>query len=195
MNTVRKNAFTIIELLTVVAVIAILSSILIPAAGGVIKQSRIAASKAQLLQYVNAIENFKAEYNYYPTFFKSENKITIQQQFRSRRFIEGLSGRSPFNGAPVKLWGNFRSIQFHSFPASECYVEDDGSINRVRLADRFNNVLIKFKVDFNGDGLLRPDPVSGRDPERPPGNVLRTNVTAWVLESADGSLPGYSLWD
>ena len=62
----RKNAFTLIELLAVVTVIVILSGILIPVAGSVIRQSRIASSKARLWQYITAIENFKAEYSYYP---------------------------------------------------------------------------------------------------------------------------------
>lgn len=188
----KTVAFTIIELLTVVAIIAILSSILIPVAGGIIRQSRIAASKAQLWQYVTAIENFKAEYNYYPTIFNGENSYSLESASNSRNFIESLSGRNTGDGSLANVGGNYKSIQFHDFPSSECF-DDNGTIRTHRLADRFNNTSISIMVDGNGDGFITPDPPNNRDPEAP-DEALRTDVTAWVEEPLDGSAPGYGLW-
>lgn len=66
-NNIKKiSGFTLIELLMVIAIIGILAGILIPTVGAVRKQANIAASKAQLSSYVNAIQLFKGEYNYYP---------------------------------------------------------------------------------------------------------------------------------
>ena len=62
----KKSAFTLIELLMVIAIIGILAGILIPTVGAVRKQANIAASKSQLSNYVNAIGMFKSEYKFYP---------------------------------------------------------------------------------------------------------------------------------
>ena len=50
----------------VIAIIGILAGILIPTIGAVRQQANIAASKAQLSAYVNAIQMFKGEYGYLP---------------------------------------------------------------------------------------------------------------------------------
>lgn len=195
MKIFSKRAFTIIELLTVIAVIAILSSILIPVTGGIMRQSRIAASKAQLWQYVNAIENFKAEYNYYPTIFgTSEVNYPMEGALNSINFIEALSGRDVASGNTKSVGGNYRSIQFHSFSDSECFVNAAGVVQQHRLADRFNNNLIRFRLDMNGDGFVNPSTFGNRDPQEP-DNPLRTSITAWVLEDPDNGFPGYALWE
>ena len=192
-NQHKSTAFTLIELLTIIAVIGILAGILIPLASGVIKQARIAASKAQLWQYVTAIENFKAEYNYYPTIFSGESTYSLERAEDSKDFIEALSGRGLDNGSAVQVGGNSNSIQFHSFSSSECF-DLDGTIQNHRLADRFNNTSISIKVDGDGDGYVLPNPPGGRDPDAP-NRKLRTSVTAWVVEKSDGSEPGYGLWE
>ena len=192
-NKHKTQAFTLIELLMIIAIIAILSGILIPVTGGVIKQSRIAASKAQLWQYVTAIENFKAEYGYYPTIFAGEASYSLEGAGDSRNFIEALSGRDVTTGNPVQIGGNRNSIQFHSFSTSECF-DLNGVIQNHRLADRFNNTSISIKVDGDGDGYILPNPPGGRDPDAP-DSPLRTSVTAWVVEKPDGSEPGYGLWE
>ena len=168
---------------------------MIPVTGGIIRQSRIAASKAQLWQYVNAIENFKAEYNYYPTIFgTTENNYALEEAEDSINFIEALSGRNVASGNTKSVGGNYRSIQFHSFSDSECFVNDSGVVQQHLLADRFNNNLIRFRVDVNGDGFVNPSTFGNRDPQEPE-NPLRTSVTAWVLEDPDDGLPGYGLWE
>ena len=190
-NQKKTDAFTLIELLTIIAVIGILAGMLIPLAGGVIKRARIGASKSQLWQYITAIENFKAEYNYYPTIFNGENTYSLEGATNSIEFIESLSGRDVGTGSSVQVGGNLKSIQFHSFSSSECF-DLNGTIQNHRLADRFNNTSISIKVDGDGDGYVLPDPPDGRDPDAP-NRKLRTSATAWVNEKPDGSEPGYGV--
>lgn len=192
MNRTLRNpsAFTLIELLMVIAIIGILAGILIPTVGAVRKQANIAASKSQLSNYVTAIQLFKGEYSYYP-FVTGGNDTTVDLSSQSTLFIETLSGRDASNGKPKVEGGNRRRIGFHSFSESEFLLKDDDTVDPTQLADRFNNTAIKVRIDGDGDGQVDPD-VSGPEPTSP-SNPIRTAITAWVEGSEDS--PGYALWD
>ena len=71
----KISGFTLIELLMVIAIIGILAGILIPTVGAVRTQANLAASKAQLSNYVTAITMFKGEYGYYPFSDAQTNKL------------------------------------------------------------------------------------------------------------------------
>ncbi len=192
MNRTLRNpsAFTLIELLMVIAIIGILAGILIPTVGAVRKQANIAASKSQLSNYVTAIQLFKGEYSYYP-FVTGGNDKTVDLSSQSTLFIETLSGRGASDGKPKVEGGNRRRIGFHSFSESEFLLKDDDTVDPTQLADRFSNTAIKVRIDGDGDGQVDPD-VSGPEPTSP-SNPIRTAITAWVEGSEDS--PGYALWD
>ena len=186
----KKSAFTLIELLMVIAIIGILAGILIPTVGAVRKQANIAASKSQLSNYVTAIQLFKGEYSYYP-FVTGGEDITVDLSSQSTEFIETLSGRNASDGKPKAEGGNRRRIGFYSFSESEFLLKDDDTVDPTQLADRFNNTAIKLRIDGDNDGRVDPD-VSGAAPTAP-AKPIRTNITAWVEGSEDS--PGYALWD
>ena len=187
-NRVRKTGFTLIELLAVVAIIGILSGVLIPAVGAVRKQSKIAASKAQLSNYVNAMQLFKAEYKYFPLVSGTADSDEIELSSESSDFIQVISGRTS-TGASVSFGGNRRRIGFYSFAASEFWLNNSDALSQTQLADRFNNTNIVIVVDTDGDGFVAPlGPGSAE-------GTIRTNVTAYVgTDSADASNPTYKLW-
>tara|TARA_B110000483_G_scaffold129169_1_gene154819 strand:- start:730 stop:957 length:228 start_codon:yes stop_codon:yes gene_type:complete len=60
----RTRAFTLIKLLTVIAIVAILSAIIIPTVGGARKSANRAAAKAQFNQWAAAIELYRQEYGF-----------------------------------------------------------------------------------------------------------------------------------
>lgn len=194
MKTSRNSAFTIIELLTVIAVIAILSGILIPAASGVMRQARIASSKAKLWQYINAIEQFKAEYNYYPQVYRSGGNgnglIDLSTTLNSQNFVEALSGRTHNTGASAQQGGNYRGIQFYTFSEKEFFDNGGGNYSTNRLSDSFNNTNIFIMLDVDGDGIVRP---FSTNPDSP--GEIKGNATAWVAEDVDEGYPGYALWE
>ena len=193
MRTNKAHGFTLIELLMVIAIIGILASILIPTVRVVREKSKIAASRIQLNNYVNSIQLFKSEYNFYP-FVNGNTDTTLDLSTEpfSREFIETLSGRDA-SGDPVTINGNRRSLRFTEFGESEYYYDNaTGNVDRTRLADRFNNPNIHVLIDGDGNGLILPV-ITGTEPEAP-ANSIRANVTIWVEPDAYGS-PGYGLWE
>ena len=63
----RGQAFTLIELLIVIVIIAILAGLLFPAFRGVQAQAKRAQAKNDLTQIVTAVNAFYTEYGRYPT--------------------------------------------------------------------------------------------------------------------------------
>ena len=62
----RKNTFTLIELLTVIAIIILLAGILLPAISGSLKKADVTKARAQMTTLVNAIKQYQATYGRLP---------------------------------------------------------------------------------------------------------------------------------
>jgi prepilin-type N-terminal cleavage/methylation domain-containing protein len=65
-RTARRCAFTLIELLTVIGIIAILAAMLFPAFSAVKKRSLINHADTEMAQLETAIDRYKAAYGFYP---------------------------------------------------------------------------------------------------------------------------------
>jgi prepilin-type N-terminal cleavage/methylation domain-containing protein len=187
-NMNKTSAFTLIELLMVIAIIGILAGILIPTVGAVRKQANIAASKSQLSNYVTAIQLFKGEYSYYP-FSDAQVASGANVNSLSDDFTETLSGREDDGGA-VSVGGNRRSIGFHSFSESEFLLKDDDTIDDSKIADRFNNTNIFIVVNGDGKGIIKVPKTDGQNGTKD----LRADITAYVVEDSDKN-PNYYLYN
>lgn len=187
-----KRAFTLIELLMVIAIIGILAGILIPVVGKVKEMGNIAASKSQLSSYVNAIGLFKGEYNYYPFTKAHEDKGASIPDIGTEEFIGTLSA-TKLNGGRITSddanYGNRKLIAFYDFSETDF---KDGDSSTGEIADRFGNTNIFIAIDGDGDGMIKEMP----DPDEGGTFDLRAKVTAYVLDDDEApEKPDYYLYN
>ena len=162
----RRAAFTIIELLTVIAVIGILAAILIPTVSSVRRSAAKAKTKVQFSQWAAAIESFRGEYGYYPQ-FDSSNKVNGGAGSTGvHPFHEILAGRqgdfSPLANGSTAASQNRKRIAFYSF--SEGDFTDAASSTPNLLQDAFGNTDIAVIVDRDLDGVITSNDYNGTLP-------------------------------
>lgn len=152
----RARAFTLIELLTVIAVIGILAAILFPSLSAARKSANRAKTKVQFSRWAVAIESFRSEYGYYPA-FDSTNRVnggassTISGD---HLFYDILAGkkRDGSDLGTAAAAQNRKRIAFYSFGEGELGATD--SQVPYLLKDAFENSSIVVLVDKNLDGVI-----------------------------------------
>lgn len=145
-------AFTLLELLCVIAVIGVLAALIVPSVGGARRSANKAKIKVQFAQWTTAIEAFRAEYGYYPA-FDAGNLVNGGVTATEHPFHDLLAGRrrdgtppAPGSAAAVQ---NRKLARFHTFAESEL---DAAGLVR----DAFDNTAIAVLVDKDLDGFIRP---------------------------------------
>lgn len=156
-------AFTLVELLTVVAILGILAAIVIPTVGGARDSANKAKTKAQFSQWAAAMELYRQEYGAYPN-------IAVNGKVDAQRFAAELTGRT-LDGSPAgSSYGNRKGIAFYSLAT------DDLDADGIQLVDAFGNDDIAVRWDSNRDGLIN-------------GNDTGSWVAVSALGQADGFAP------
>lgn len=170
-----SKAFTLIELLTVIAIIGILAGIIIPTVSAVRISANKAKTKAQFSQWGVSMGLFRQEYGYYPAIGTS-NKVDPD------KFFAALTGKTYSGGVPGTLYGNTKKLSFYSAADSEVTSTANGDATSGLLKDAFGNTEIVVFIDTNGDGIVKSDdnPALSRAPVTPiDGSALTPATTAF----------------
>jgi prepilin-type N-terminal cleavage/methylation domain-containing protein len=153
----RSRAFSLLELLAVIAVIGILAALIFPSVGAARKSAHRAKTKVQFNQWAAAIESFRSEYGYYPAFDTTNlvNGGASTTLFGDHLFHDLLAGRrrdgTALPAGPA-LTQNRKRIAFHTFAEGE--LTDATSPFPYLLKNAFENVSIAVLVDRNLDGVI-----------------------------------------
>jgi prepilin-type N-terminal cleavage/methylation domain-containing protein len=145
----ENKAFTLIELLTVIAIIGILAGILIPTVGAVKKSANKSKTKVQFSQWASAVELFKQEYGYYPD-IATDNKLD------PTKFFAALTGKDYAGAAVTDLNGNKRKLSFYSAADSELVKNATTGAVTNEIMDAFGNSQIAVYIDTDLDGIVIP---------------------------------------
>lgn len=155
-STIR--AFTLIELLTVIAVIGILAALIFPSVGAARRSAARAKTKVQFSQWATAIESFRGEYGYYPAFHVSAlvNGEASTVASTDHLFHDLLAAArrdgSPLSPSSSAAMQNRKLIRFYTF--SEDDFSNGQSATANLLSDAFGNTEIVVLVDRNLDGVI-----------------------------------------
>jgi prepilin-type N-terminal cleavage/methylation domain-containing protein len=169
----RRRAFTLIEVLTVVALIGIIGTIVMPMAQAIRVKAIRAKTRAQLSQWALAMEMFNAEYGSYPKIDGSYagGRSGPDGLVNGEKFSVALSGRkldgddtalrnaNPSSRGQLTV-GNTRLITFYSPAQGEINLEDTPP----SLVDYFGNKEIGVIYDKNGDGIINRNDVTTLQP-------------------------------
>lgn len=199
-NPIGKRGFTLVELLVVVAVLGLLAGISVPVFSAVQKRARITQTRAQFNQYITAMEGYRSEYGYYPTFrlvtelatpLAGDHLVELNQFPNRRRiFALSLTGRD-LDGERVsdtsflgQSQANPRRQQFFEFSEAE--------FNRAgEIVDRFGNPNIRIAIDKDYNGQIDASILEGIDPDR---DFIRAGVVIYSIEDDNLGFPEVRSW-
>jgi prepilin-type N-terminal cleavage/methylation domain-containing protein len=100
----RKPAFTLVELLTVLAIVALLISLLIPSLTMVRNTAREAKQKSQLTEIGLALTAFRNDYGDYPPSDQLSHDTVVADYCGAQKLTEALLGRDLMGFHPKSTW-------------------------------------------------------------------------------------------
>ncbi|RXK56304.1 type II secretion system protein [Oleiharenicola lentus] len=151
MRTRGHAAFTLLELLAVIALIGLLAALIFPAFGAARRSAGKAKTKVQFAQWTAAIESFRAEYGYYPAFDASglvNGGVTptdhLFHDLLAARKRDG-SALAPTDAAAQQ---NRKLLALHLF--------GEGELDAAGLVrDAFENTALAVLTDRDLDGVIK----------------------------------------
>ena len=160
----RRAAFTLLELLVVLAIIGVLAALIFPALGTARRAAQVARTRVQFSQWAAAVAAFRSEYGRYPEFDSSGlvNAGASPAPAGEHRFHDILAGRRRDGSALVnsQVWSaaaqNPRGIRFHAFSEAELTGPEAPAPSLVQ--DGSGNTAIAVLVDRDLDGAIRVGP-------------------------------------
>jgi prepilin-type N-terminal cleavage/methylation domain-containing protein len=150
-----RAAFTLVEMLVVIAILGILMAMMVPAAGLILKRAKRATAQADAGVVVSVLLKYYSEYNRWPEFYTSTPGT---DHFTDNVWVGAMSP-DPTTGTPGVF--NFKNIRFF---------EPSGGSLQTDPAKPFRGVHRSVGQSLHvpvGSGPGRPDSASGRKQEHP----------------------------
>ena len=169
----RSAAFTLIEILVVIAIIAILLGFIFPVFQGVQERAKKVQAKNDLTQIVTAVNAFYTEYGRYPnaTADTTDAAATYGGTTSSKALFDELRG--------IASTLNTRKIVFISPGEDNSQASPKGKVGSDgQFHDPWSSAYI-VRMDADYDNQITPNPYGNNKGAGP--DPLRQGVIAWSL--------------
>ncbi len=151
----NTKAFTLIELLTVIAIIAVLMGLLFPAIGSVKETARKTQAKNDEMQMVNAIKAYYTEYGKYPidTTSGAATDFVIQSGADNSKVIDVLRNNVNGSNGTIVQKLNPRQIVFLEAPlaSGSGTPNEKGGIGSTKKDQYLDPWGISYGIAIDGD--------------------------------------------
>jgi prepilin-type N-terminal cleavage/methylation domain-containing protein len=147
----KSRAFTLMEILCVLAIVGAMCGLLFPGLGSARRAAAVARTRTQFAQWTTAIEAFRSEYGHYPN-FAADRMVNGEVTATEHPFHDVLAGRhrdgSVLTIGSAALLQNRRAIAFCSF-------SDTWFAETKLLHDASGRTAIAVLVDRDLDGVIK----------------------------------------
>jgi prepilin-type N-terminal cleavage/methylation domain-containing protein len=185
----RATAFTLIELIVVIAIIGILAALVLPIAGAVNKKKQISLAQTQLKDIEAAIDGYKTKLGFYPP--DNTNNFVVNQLYFE---LLGTTNNGAGNPAP-DLWVTMDG-------SAQIGTKTVPNINTTFGVAGFANSSTRAHSDDSGAAAstflnnLTPNQIGLLDPKDPKVKILVCAV-AWPSDKTQlisGADPALNPW-
>ncbi len=146
----KKRAFTLVELLIVIAIIGVLMGLLIPTISSAMNNAKAAKAKGFLSNMATAIEAHQKHYAVFPDFLRNSERVNLNDDDNAETLIKMLTGTAwgdeELSEADRKAL-NREKKNFMDF-TNDSVVEVDG---KFKIVDAFGNPNIYICVAKEGN--------------------------------------------
>jgi len=166
-----RAAFTLVEMLVVIAILAILMAMMVPAAGMILRRAANARARADADIVVATMMKYRMEYNRWPTLVSVGKTPDGQDIYLTDQAWFDIMSPDPED---PRTTDNFNQIIFFE-PGGGALQDDPAEDYYGGFVDSWGNPY-KFSLDSRGsEEFTNPDP--DRDTDEP--LTLRGKVVAW----------------
>lgn len=150
----NRKAFTLVELMIVIAIIGVLAGMLTPMVSSAYRKALATNSKTFMSNMVSALERYKDDNGDFPKFLTSSPRVDLDENDNAENLYKMLVGKNPDGSrlsASDRREFNRRCTNYMEFNMNSLR-KDDG---RWKIIDSFSNPHIYVCVDADSDGYIK----------------------------------------